>query len=170
MLHIWSGGGSGGGLNGRVDVTGVISSGPGSSSGGGFRGGLWKGETKAWGAQIRATRAPTIHVSSVASWLVRKTALLSFSGPFWVVSGTEYSCSVSWNSAAVMSDVLFTGFYRIFHNGLRSADVIIFRGMPIKSKRKYSAVWCVEFGNVFVRKKFYMEAYRRMADSFRNVK
>ena len=62
MHEIWSGGGSGGGLNGGVEEVGVTSSGLERSSGGGFRGGLWKGETKVWGAQIRATRVPTRHL------------------------------------------------------------------------------------------------------------
>jgi hypothetical protein len=66
--------------------------GPGSSSGGGFRGGLYKGATKACGALIRAT------------WFPRKTVSPSFSGPFSVsrlrVSGTEPSGGVSWNSSS----------------------------------------------------------------------
>jgi hypothetical protein len=70
MHKIWSGDGSGGGLNGRGDATGVTSSGPGSSSGGGFRGGLCKGATKACGALIRVT------------WFPRKTVSPSILGPF----------------------------------------------------------------------------------------
>jgi hypothetical protein len=82
MHHTWSGGGSGGGLKGGVEAVGPTSSDPWSFFGGGFRGGLCDGATKVGGAQMPTSSPPSRHLSSIALSCTRKTASLTFSGPF----------------------------------------------------------------------------------------